>query len=170
MSKTRRKPDQTKTETLNTNDHFDLEAFLPFLMNQAAEATSRAFQPAYRDGFGLSRTQWRVLAITGRHGERQHAVTSRDICNIAHEEKSRVSRAVSALQSTGLIEKTLGEADKRTELLSLTDAGRELYRRLGQSALRFDQELRDMLGAEKEAQLRDLLSDLHEALERRNPE
>lgn len=167
MSKTPGQPDQTKSARVSTDDIFDLEAFLPFLMNQAAEATSRAFQPAYRDGYGLSRTQWRVLAITGRHGENQHAITSRDICNIAHEEKSRVSRAVSALHAAGLIAKTLGEADKRTELLSLTEKGREMYRTLGRSADRFDADLREVFGPKKEAQLRALLSELHAALERR---
>lgn len=143
---------------------FELETFLPFLLNKAAEATSQAFQPAYRVGFGLSRVQWRVLAITGRY----QAITARDICAIAHEEKSKVSRAVSALTEAGHIQKSLGPTDKRTEVLSLTDQGNALFEALGQSALEFDRNLKAALTPEKETALRALLSDLHTALERRD--
>ncbi|NIZ12324.1 MarR family winged helix-turn-helix transcriptional regulator [Phaeobacter sp. HF9A] len=150
---------------MTNKDIFDLEGFLPFLINQAAEATSKAFQPVYRDGYGLSRTQWRVLAITGRY----QAISSRDICLIAHEEKSRVSRAVSALVAEGLIEKSGGEVDKRIELLTLSAKGRDLYQEIGQSAQAFDAKLQSLLGPDRDAQLRDLLTDLHVALDQLTP-
>ncbi|MCA0043516.1 MarR family winged helix-turn-helix transcriptional regulator [Celeribacter litoreus] len=139
---------------------FELETFLPFLLNRAAEVTSQAFQPAYREGFGLTRSQWRVLAITGHYG----AITARDICTIAHEEKSKISRAVSALTESGHLQKALGETDKRTEVLSLTEKGTTLFETLGQSALQFDRTLRAAFTPEKEAQFRALLSDLEAAL------
>ena len=54
---------------------FDLESFLPYLLNQAAEATSRAFQAVYRDRYGMTRTQWRVLAHLDRSGAVSSAAT-----------------------------------------------------------------------------------------------
>ncbi len=33
---------------------FDLQDFLPYLLNQAAEATSRGFQATYRARYGLT--------------------------------------------------------------------------------------------------------------------
>ncbi|SFJ53551.1 MarR family winged helix-turn-helix transcriptional regulator [Celeribacter neptunius] len=152
-------PTQTSASS-ETEARFELETFLPFLLNKAAEATSQAFQPAYREGYGLSRIQWRVLAITGRYG----AITARDICAIAHEEKSKVSRAVSTLTEAGHLTKTLGETDKRTEVLALTENGTALFEALGQSALQFDRDLKAALTPEKEAQFRALLSDLEAAL------
>ena len=69
---------------------FDLETFLPYLLNQAAEATSRSFHASYKSAYGMTRTQWRVLANLGKFG----AMTARDICAISHIEKTKVSRAV----------------------------------------------------------------------------
>ncbi|WP_226550629.1 MarR family winged helix-turn-helix transcriptional regulator [Celeribacter naphthalenivorans] len=149
----------TEADT-GTDTGFELETFLPFLLNKAAEATSQAFQPAYREGYGLTRSQWRVLAITGRYG----AITARDICAIAHEEKSKVSRAVSALTEAGHLTKALGQTDKRTEVLSLTEEGAALFEALGRSALQFDRDLKTALTPEKEAQFRALLSELETAL------
>lgn len=76
---------------------FDLETFLPYLLNQAAEATSHGFQTVYPDRYGFTRTQWRVLANLGKFC----AMTARDICAIGHIEKTKVSRAVAALEQGG---------------------------------------------------------------------
>lgn len=139
---------------------FDLEIFFPFVLNQTAEATGRAFQNSYRSRFNLSRTQWRVLAIVGRYEK----LTSRRVCDIANEEKSRVSRAVSALENRGLLSRTLSTTDRRAEELSLTDQGKTVYEAIGKSALDFDKDLRNALGDEGEALLRDLLARLQTAV------
>ena len=68
---------------------FDLEGFLPYLLNQAAEATSRAFQAVYRERYGMTRTQWRVLAHLGQFG----AMTARDIFAGSPIAKTKVSPA-----------------------------------------------------------------------------
>ncbi len=125
-------------------DDFDLEGFLPYLLNQAAEAASRSFAAVYRAEAGLTRTQWRVLAHLGRFG----ALTARDICRRSHVEKTKVSRAVAALEAAGLLRRDPAPEDRRAELLSLTGAGRALFRRLGQRALEHDAALRAALGAE----------------------
>ena len=76
---------------------FDLEGFLPYLLNQAAEATSKSFHDTYKAAYGMTRTQWRVLANLGKFG----SMTARDICTISHIEKTKVSRAVAALEAEG---------------------------------------------------------------------
>lgn len=123
---------------------FDLERFLPYLLNQAAEATSRAFQAVYRAEYGLTRTQWRVMANLGKFG----AMTARDICAVSHIEKTKVSRAVAALEAAGYLARAVSPADRRAEILSLTDAGRAVYADLGRRAIAFDAALRADLGAE----------------------
>ncbi|MEZ5754934.1 MAG: MarR family winged helix-turn-helix transcriptional regulator [Paracoccaceae bacterium] len=121
---------------------FDLEGFLPYLLNQAAEATSRSFQASYKADYGMTRTQWRVLANLGKFG----AMTARDICRISHIEKTKVSRAVAALEAEGLLSRATSPEDRRAEILSLTDAGRRVFRDLGQRALAYDAALRERLG------------------------
>lgn len=120
------------------NQGFDLEEFLPYLLNQAAEATSRGFQGHYRDRYDFTRTHWRVLANLGKFG----AMTARDICAISQIEKTKVSRSVAALQQMGMLERAPGEADRRTEVLSLTPYGKKVFGELGAMAVAFDHKLR----------------------------
>ncbi|MFN4203207.1 MAG: MarR family winged helix-turn-helix transcriptional regulator [Tabrizicola sp.] len=138
---------------------FDLQDFLPYLLNQAAEATSRGFQAAYRDRYGFTRTQWRVLANLGKFG----AMTARDICTISHIEKTKVSRAVAALEQAGMLARAPSPTDGRAELLSLTDRGRAVFADLGGLALAFDRQLRAMLGEGDAGKLVALLRRLAEA-------
>jgi DNA-binding MarR family transcriptional regulator len=125
------------------NDSFDLEDFLPYLLNQAAEATSHGFQAIYRDRYGFTRTQWRVMANLGKFG----AMTARDICAISHIEKTKVSRAVAALEEADMLSRTPSETDRRAEVLSLTKKGQSVFAELGQLAIGFDHRLRETLGA-----------------------
>lgn len=125
-----------------TNPEFDLEQFLPYLLNQAAEATSHSFQAVYRDLYGMTRTQWRVMANLGKFG----SMTAKDICTISHVEKTKVSRAVTALESAGFLLRRPSEDDRRVEFLSLTEPGLAVFREIGQRANTYDAQLRAALG------------------------
>lgn len=132
---------------------FDLEGFLPYLLNQAAEATSKSFHDTYKAAYGMTRTQWRVLANLGKFG----SMTARDICTISHIEKTKVSRAVAALEADGLLSRSISPLDRRAEILCLTERGREVFADLGQRAIDYDRSLRAKIGPEIAAQLDDLL-------------
>jgi DNA-binding MarR family transcriptional regulator len=137
-------------------DPFDLQDFLPYLLNQAAEATSRGFQATYRDQFGLTRTQWRVMANLGRFG----AMTARDICRISHIDKTKVSRAVAGMEAEGLLSRVTNDLDRRAENLSLTPKGRSVFSEIGHRALAFDADLRARLGPELSARIDSLLREI----------
>jgi len=128
---------------------FDLGGFLPYLLNQAAEATSRDFQAIYRAAHGFTRTQWRVLANLGKFG----AMTARDICRITHMDKTKVSRAVAGLEAGGYLIRAPSPGDRRAEILSLTAAGEAAFADLGQRAIGYDRALRQELGPELAGQL-----------------
>jgi len=132
---------------------FDLQDFLPYLLNQAAEAASRGFQDVYRDSYNLTRTGWRVMANLGKFG----AMTARDICAISHIEKTKVSRAISALQQQGLLARSPSDKDGRAEILSLTAQGQAVFDQLGVQAIAFDQALRARIGAAEAAALENIL-------------
>lgn len=135
---------------------FDLQDFLPYLLNQAAEATSRGFQASYRARYGLTRTQWRVMANLGRFG----AMTARDICRVSHIEKTKVSRAVAGLEGEGLLTRATSPDDRRAENLSLTEKGRVVFAEIGQQAMDFDAELRTRLGPEVAARIDAILREI----------
>ncbi|MFU8898243.1 MAG: MarR family winged helix-turn-helix transcriptional regulator [Roseinatronobacter sp.] len=134
-------------------DGFDLECFLPYLLNQAAEASSRSFAAVYRQDFGMSRTQWRVMANLGKFG----GMTASEICQISHIEKTKVSRAVGQLQDMGYLARSRATDDKRRENLSLTEAGQAVFRQLGARGLAYQAQLAAALGADRLAELEAML-------------
>ena len=135
---------------------FDLERFLPYVLNQAAEAASRSFSRVYRTEFGMTRTQWRVLANLGRFG----AMTARDICCRSHLEKTKVSRSVAALEERGWLRRDPSVRDRRAEILTLSPEGQKIFARLGALALDHDRQLRERLGASRIEALLGTLRDL----------
>lgn len=137
----------------NGSDDFDLNGFLPYLLNQAAEAASESFRTVYRAAYGMTRTQWRVLAHLGRFG----AMTAKEICAASHTEKTKVSRAVAALEAAGWLSRQTSAQDRRAEILSLTAQGQAVYADLGRRAQDHDCALRARLGPGIAAQLDDLL-------------
>lgn len=120
-----------------SDDDFDLGQFLPYTLNQAAEATSIGFQKSYRERYGMLRTEWRVLFHLGRYG----AMTAKDVCARASLHKTKVSRAVSALEKKRFLKRTPQEQDRRHETLALTKQGLAVYADLYQAAKAYDARL-----------------------------
>ena len=137
-------------------DDFDLGDFLPYVLNRAAEATSLGFARKYRDGYGMLRTEWRVLFHLGRYG----ALTARDICDRAGLHKTKVSRAVAALETKGFLARRIRDHDRRQETLSLTARGRDTYADLAKAAKAYDAALAARFTPEEEAILRRCLGKL----------
>lgn len=121
----------------DTGEAFDLVDFLPYLLNQAAEESSLDFSALYRARYGMLRTEWRVLFHLGRYG----AMTAREICDRAKMHKTKISRAVQALEKRRFLTRQRLAADRRQERLELTAAGRAAYADLRASAARYDREL-----------------------------
>ncbi|WP_114288015.1 MarR family winged helix-turn-helix transcriptional regulator [Candidatus Halocynthiibacter alkanivorans] len=132
---------------------FDLQDFLPYLLNQAAEECGLEFQKVYKQRYGMLRTEWRVLFHLGRYGD----MTAKDICDRARVHKTKVSRAVSALQSRGFLKRVQLEQDRRHERLSLTPAGVSAYSDLQAVAADYDTRLTANFSAEEQRNLRDAL-------------
>ena len=135
--------------TNSPSDIFDLSEFLPYILNQAAEATSRSFQPVYVEKYGMTRTQWRVIANIGKFG----AMTAKQICDTSHLEKTKVSRAIASLETDKLVRREPSADDRRAEVLTLTSKGKQRFRQLGEEAVSFDAKLRLQLGPEAAANL-----------------
>ena len=109
---------------------FDLEDFLPYLLNRAAEHTSHEFQAIYKGKYGMLRTEWRILFHLGRYGN----MTAKEICERGGLHKTKVSRAVMALEKKRFLKREKLETDKRVEILKLTRQGEITYRDLSHHA------------------------------------
>ena len=139
---------------MDKKDDFDLRVFLPYLLNQAAEESSLAFQQVYKSRYGMLRTEWRVLFHLGIYGE----LTAKDICERARMHKTKISRAVQKLSDRRFITRVRDEADRRSEKLSLTKAGRAAYDDLRKVAEAYDAELTGSFDKADVARLRDMLT------------
>jgi DNA-binding MarR family transcriptional regulator len=122
---------------LENNHEFDLQDFLPFLLNQAAEESSLAFQQVYKNRYGMLRTEWRVLFHLGVYGR----MTATEIGERARIHKTKISRAVQRMGERRYLTRTRDDADRRSEHLQLTPAGEAVYRDLRGVAETYDRRL-----------------------------
>ena len=123
-------------------------------MNQAAEESSLAFQQVYKGRYGMLRTKWRVLFHLAIYGE----MTAKEIGERARIHKTKISRAVQKLAERRFLTRMRDEADRRSELLSLTSAGRAAYEDLSKVAERYDRALTEQFEAADIARLRHMLA------------
>ena len=133
-----------------TNDVLALETFLPYRLNRLAEDVSRNFSKIYRDRFGITRPEWRLLATLGQYG----TMTATAVGQHSAMHKTKVSRAVAALQKRHWLTRTPDDADRRIEHLRLTSAGLAAYREMVPIALAFEARLLAALSTDRVAALR----------------
>lgn len=102
-------------------DDFHLSSFLPYRLAVLSERVSRRLSVEYERTHGLSVAEWRVLV----HLQRAGSASVRDIRTYVNLDKPRVSRAVSRLETDGLVAKAPGQGDARLVSITLTEAGRD---------------------------------------------
>ncbi len=127
---------------MNQLPPFDLAGFSPYRLTVAAQRLSDAFARQYRDQFGISNPEWRVLV----HLSQSDGTSVRDIEARVAMEKSKVSRAAKRLEKAGYILKKINKTDRRLLHLHLTCKGQSLMTDLLPLADRFQQKIENHLG------------------------
>ncbi|MEK1886998.1 MAG: MarR family winged helix-turn-helix transcriptional regulator [Phyllobacterium sp.] len=135
---------------IEVNPSLLLETFIPYRLNKVAETVSQRFGRLYRDQYGLTRPEWRTLATLGQFG----TMTATAIGAHSSMHKTKVSRAVLALEMRRWLLRKRDGADRRVENLALTAAGRRAYIELVKVAHDFEAELLAKLGPSNEAALK----------------
>ena len=136
------------------NTRFELHDFMPYLLNRAAETTSLEFQKFYKDTYGMLRTEWRVLFHLGRFGD----LTAKQICTLADLHKTKVSRAVTALENKRFLSRTQVPTDRRNEILSPTKQGLAAFSDLQTQALTYNEDLMARFTSQEQAVLKRCLT------------
>ena len=135
------------------NQDFDLHLFLPYLLNQAAEASSLSFQQVYKNRYGMLRAEWRVLFHLGVYGP----LTAKDICDRAKMHKTKISRAVQKLADRRYLRRDPSTSDRRSEILALTERGQAVYRDLNGIAQQYETDLLASFSSKEREILKQLL-------------
>jgi DNA-binding MarR family transcriptional regulator len=153
-------------QTKNAAQEFILETFLPYRLSLLSNTVSQVISNAYRKAYGLSVTEWRVVAVLGRFP----GLIASEIVQRTAMDKVAISRAVKALQERGLVERSPHSEDRRRLPLRLTpDAGIKLFRAVVPKALAFEAQLLSALDAQEKIALDRLLVKLQTAAESLSP-
>ena len=132
---------------------FDLVDFIPYLLNRAAEKTSHDFESVYKSNYGMLRMEWRVLFHLGRYGP----LTAKEICQKGDLHKTKVSRAVAALEDKRFLVREEQAQDRRYETLRLSTKGQGVYQDLCLHAAAFQHRIvASLSGDDQDTLLRSL--------------
>ncbi len=142
-------------------DDFRLARFLPYRLAVLSERISRRLSTIYGAEAGLSVAEWRVMV----HLARCHEVSVREIHECVNLDKSRVSRAVTRLETVGLVQKTDSLTDQRLLAISLTDAGWSLLDRIIPPAVDYENRLLAALTDADRAALDTIMEKLHRVMD-----
>jgi DNA-binding MarR family transcriptional regulator len=137
-----------------------LATFLPYRFNNLAERISFALSRIYSERFDIAIPQWRILATLAE----QPNLLARDIGRQTHMDKVRVSRAVKALESRGLLQREASPGDSRASTLALTAPGLAMYARIAPMARDWEARLLQPLTPRERDQLFRILAKLDRSI------
>lgn len=135
-----------------------LERFLPYRLSVLSNRISGAIARIYAERFQLSVTEWRVIAVLGRHP----GLSATGVAARTAMDKVAVSRAVARLRASGRLEREIHEGDRRRSVLRLSEAGYKVFDEVVPLALAFEQRLLADMSENERSCLFDLLDRLDE--------
>lgn len=138
----------------------ELDTFLPYRLARIAEAVSLEIRPVYKRIQGLNRPEWRVLASLAEIGP----ATATQIGTHSTQHKTKVSRAVYALEQRRWLTRETVKADRRNALLTLTKQGRAAYAELAAPLREAETEILSRLKDDDRQRLLEALSALEDAM------
>jgi MarR family transcriptional regulator for hemolysin len=124
-------------------------------ITRTGRALSREFNDALTAAGG-SLPQWLVL-ITLKQGDHR---MQRDIAAAIGIEGATLTHHLHRMEADGFIRRRRGAGDRRSQLVELTPAGEELFSRLLNAVIQFDERLRRGMSDRELASLRRLLERL----------
>ena len=148
-------------DVLPDPDVIKLEEFLPYRLSMLSNKVSNAIASAYRDRFGMSIPDWRVMAVLARFP----GSSAQDLVEWTQMDKVAVSRGVSRMLERGLLLRETSDEDRRRSELRLSSEGEEIYREIIPMARAYESQLLGAISAEHRELLDEILQDLQQAAE-----
>lgn len=140
----------------------DLEHFLPYRLSVLSNRVSQSIAAAYAKRFAIGITEWRVIAVLGRHP----GLSANGVAERTAMDKVAVSRALARLMARALVQRDTHGDDRRRSVLELSEAGYRIYDEVVPLALACERELLSHLDDEEKRQLDALLDKLGRGLQR----
>lgn len=124
-------------------------------LTQAAHAVERAFDEALAEAGGTLPVWLVLLNLKIRRPGNQ-----RDLAEAVGISEATLTHHLNAMDARGLVTRTRDAANRRVQVVALTEAGEAAFLRLRSAAIAFDARLRDGLADADVSRLRDLLGRL----------
>ncbi|WP_444898529.1 MarR family winged helix-turn-helix transcriptional regulator [Microbulbifer sp. VAAC004] len=137
-------------------DELRLEKFLPYRLSVLSNRVSNAISQAYGARFHLTIPAWRVMAILGRFPD----LSAAELVEQTAMDKVAISRAVSSLLKNDYITRSEDPADRRRQVLNLSELGSEVYARIVPLAQQYENDLIASLSSEEREQLDGIIEKL----------
>ena len=134
-----------------------LEDFLPYRLAILSHSVSASIASVYEKRFGVSIPEWRVIAIVGRFPD----LSAVEVAERTVMDKVAVSRAVSKLVKSGVIDRQFADADRRRSILNLSEKGRAVHDEIAPLALEMEADLLDDLDDQELAVLDRVIDKLY---------
>ncbi|HVF95106.1 MAG TPA: MarR family winged helix-turn-helix transcriptional regulator [Sphingomonas sp.] len=119
-----------------------LDEFIPYRLSVTSNLVSDSIARTYESLFGLTIPEWRLVAVIAE----SDGITQQAIGRQTRMDKVTVSRAAIALVGRGLLARRANAEDRRSHLLDLTPAGRDLYAVVAPKALDLEQRIFSQFG------------------------
>ncbi|GAA5186169.1 MarR family winged helix-turn-helix transcriptional regulator [Ferrimonas gelatinilytica] len=139
---------------------FNLQEFIPYRLARLSGRVSRSLAQTYRKE-GLATVHWRILAQLADNP----GLTAVEVGRRIDLEKSKISRALAAMEAKGWLERRRDPSDQRAAIITLTAPGWALFHRIRPMAQAWEAKLLDTLPAETRQQLLALIESLEQRLD-----
>lgn len=132
---------------------------LEFLLDEVVRLQWRVYNRRFRKT-GLSQSQVSALI----HLDRVEEISQVDLASRLGIRKAATGTLLEKLEGKGLVERTRGRADRRLQLVSITDEGRQVVETVDRMAEPLGQELRRGVSRDERVQLVSILQRIRQNL------
>jgi len=136
-----------------------LERFLPYRLSVLSNRVSQDIAGLYSERFGLSITEWRVMAVLGGGSK----LSANEVSERTAMDKVAVSRAVSRLLDKRYLLRQLHGSDRRRSELKLSAKGRAVFDQIVPLALAYERSILSVLADGEQRELLAILDKLEAA-------
>ena len=106
-----------------SNNQFKRGELYSVINGMASTAVARKLQKNFRQsGLEITIEQWSVLY----HLWKEDGLSQQELCNRTFRDKPSITRLIDNLEKQKLVKRTASKSDRRINLVSLTDAAKEL--------------------------------------------
>lgn len=124
------------SEEGHQNNQFILSKSYPYRFAILTKLISDNFAEVYKDRFGLTIAEWRLIAILAQYGP----ISAQETSKFAGLDKVKVSRAIASLQKAKLLNRMIDPSDRRKAKLTLPPKGKRTYQNISKIALAWEKD------------------------------